>query len=167
MLAGACVLAGGLSRRFGSDKAVHPVDGQPMLLRVAAALAVAGAEVFVMSRHVRGVALREVIEMDGPRHPLWGVAEALRHAGGDVLFSPCDLPHLEPDHVRRLLAAGVPAHAQGQPLFCVVAGGQAELAAQWAREGRSVQSFMSATQSRPVVLGELLNLNRPTAAGGG
>jgi molybdenum cofactor cytidylyltransferase len=40
--AGALVLAAGFSRRFGSDKRRHPVDGEPLLKRTAANALAAG-----------------------------------------------------------------------------------------------------------------------------
>src|SRR5690606_27578305 len=41
------ILAGGESRRFGADKARHPVGGRPMIERVYAAVAAEAGEVLV------------------------------------------------------------------------------------------------------------------------
>lgn len=161
------VLAGGRSRRFGSDKALHLVDGEPLVCRVARALATAGAPVFLVSRHPRGLGLDEVIEPDGPRHPLWGVATALRRRDGVGLFAPCDLPSLGPAHVQRLLAAGAPAYATSQPCLCLLPAHVADAAERAAREGRPVRAFLAEVDAAPVDVGPLANLNRPAPAGGG
>jgi len=166
LLTAAYVLAGGLSSRFGSDKALFPVDGVPMALRVASALASSGVPVSLVSRHARGLGLPELVEPDGPRHPLWGVAHALRQSRGLVLFAPCDLPSLSPELVARLVAEGRPAHALAQPLVCVVEASRAALAAQAAERGASVSAFVAATGSLAVDLGELPNFNQPPAGGG-
>ncbi len=167
MLTAAYVLAGGLSSRFGSDKALFPVDGVPMALRVAQALAAAGVPVSLVSRQTRDLGLPEIIEPDGPRHPLWGVAHALRRSRGLVLFAPCDLPSLSPEMVSRLLAEGRAAHARNQPLVCVVDACRADLAIQAAERGTSVRAFMAATGSVGVDLGDLPNFNQPPGAGAG
>ncbi len=166
MLTAAYVLAGGLSSRFGSDKAIFKVEGVPMARLVAGALAVGGVPVSLVSRHQRGLGLPELIEPDGPRHPLWGVAHALRQSRGLVLFAPCDLPTLTPEMVSRLLATGRPAHARYQPLVCLIDSCHAELAAQAAERGTSVRAFMAATGSMGIDLGDLSNFNQPPGAGG-
>src|SRR4051794_12212479 len=99
----AFILAGGLSLRFGSDKALHLVDGEPLVLRIAGVLRAADLEPWLVAREPRGVGLPELIEPDGPRHPLWGVAAALGQ-GEDVFITPCDLADLRVEQVRALLA---------------------------------------------------------------
>jgi len=138
-----------------------------MVLRVARVLATAGVDVFAVSRHMRGLPIPELVEDDGPRHPLWGVATGLRYARGSVLFAPCDLPAIGTTHVQRLLAEGESVHALEQPLLCVVRAEHAALAAEWATAGRSVRSFMVATGSKAVDVGPLLNLNQPTGGAAG
>jgi molybdopterin-guanine dinucleotide biosynthesis protein A len=111
----AFVLAGGRSSRFGSDKALWAIGGVPMTLRVARALLRAGLDVRIVGRQRRGLPIVEEIEPEGPLHPLWGVAQALRH--GDAFVAPCDVPDLTPAQVRALLQAG--ARASANPLVGV------------------------------------------------
>lgn len=156
------MLAGGASRRFGSDKALHAVDGEPLVVRTARVLADAGLEAWVVARHARGLGLREVIEPDGPRHPLWGVAAALRHAdaAGDglALVVPTDLADLGPDDVRAVLARP-PGLAEGQPLFGVLPVWAAGEAARLAGEGAPVRRFAAGFPR--VRLRALTNRNEP------
>lgn len=151
------VLAGGRSRRFGSDKALHRVDGVPMAERVARVLAEAGLVVAVLGREPRGLAVPEVIEPDGPRHPLWGVAFALER--GDGFFAPCDLVDLRVDAVRALLEAR--AVAVGLPLLGVIPADRATRARALALEGAPARALVADLPRRDV--GVFRNLNRPEA----
>lgn len=150
------ILAGGLSSRFGSDKALHLVDGAPLAVRIARVLAEAGLEPALVARHPRGLGLPELIEPDGPRHPLWGVAAALEQGG--AFFAPCDLPDLRVDQVRRLLAEG--AIALGQPLLGVFPATFRDRARAAALAGERVRDAVAGLPTLDV--GAVPNLNRPT-----
>lgn len=150
-----CVLAGGRSTRFGSDKALHPVDGVPMAVRVARVLAAAGLDPLLVVRHPLGLGLPELVEPDGPRHPLWGVAAAL--ADGGAFFAPCDLVDLHVDQVRRLLAEG--AVATAQPLLGVYPPTFRDRALRAALAGERVQDAIAGLPTLDV--GAVANLNRP------
>lgn len=110
----AAVLAGGAASRMGGGKAGILLAGRPLITWPLAALRAAGLDPFVVTKTDRPVdgdpALRGVtvvIEPDEPRHPLLGVLEALRHAGGrPVIVIGCDLPLLAPEYLRWL--AGFP-----------------------------------------------------------
>ena len=100
------VLCGGRSSRFGTDKALAPIAGVPMGLRVATAMRDAGADPVVAVGGSAGPALGLVTVAD--RHPdegpLGGLVTILRWAGTDlVLAAPCDLPLLDADSLRRLI----------------------------------------------------------------
>lgn len=138
----AYILAGGLSRRFGSDKALHLAEGQPLAVRVAAVLAAAGLEPWLVARAPRGLGLAELIEPEGPRHPLWGVGHALLHArpAAWALVVPVDAVALDPAAVRRLLAAP-PARSAAVPLCGVFATARAEAALAAAESGRAVRAW--------------------------
>ncbi|MEM6458213.1 MAG: molybdenum cofactor guanylyltransferase [Planctomycetota bacterium] len=99
------VLAGGRSRRFGSDKARHRIDGVPMVVRVAEAFAEHALSTTAIAREANAYAdlgLPTVADDLPNAGPLAGLATALRHAneshtsgggggGGWLLLSSCDL----------------------------------------------------------------------------
>lgn len=113
----ALILAGGLSRRMGRDKASADLAGKPMIARVAerlrpqvGALAINAPEGFAA-----GIDLPLVPDtMAGHPGPLAGVLAGLRHAAmtpgaTHMLTVPADTPFLPPDLVTRLeSAAGAP-----------------------------------------------------------
>lgn len=161
----AYILAGGLSSRFGRDKAMHLVDGTPMVARVAGTLAAAGLAPVVVARERRPLELVQVLEPDGPRHPLWGIACALAHAGAAgqarALVAPCDLPGLAEAQVRALVAASAagPCRAAGQPLLAIL-----EVAMRGEIEGGALAgaAALDILCALPEIdLGPIENLNRP------
>jgi molybdopterin-guanine dinucleotide biosynthesis protein A len=110
------VLAGGKSRRFGSDKALAVLDGRPLIEHALAALSGCDA-VMVAGREWPGVhALPDRPASD--LGPLGGLNAALYHAARQgfthVATLPVDCPTLPPDW-RAQLGVG-PAYAIGQPL---------------------------------------------------
>ncbi|MSQ03349.1 MAG: hypothetical protein EXR71_15895 [Myxococcales bacterium] len=164
----AWILAGGLSTRFGADKAMHPVAGETLLGRTARVCGDAGVAVTVVARHARPGRMPTLIEADGPRHPLWGVAAALAEAGARnqraALVLPVDLPDLAAGALQKLLAGPAPIHASGQPLLALLPAHLAELAAAYARRGGSVRAFLDEAGSVAADVGPLANLNRPPTA---
>ncbi|MEL6949644.1 MAG: molybdenum cofactor guanylyltransferase [Pseudomonadota bacterium] len=97
----ALLLAGGESRRMGSDKAAIEIGRQTMLARTAGLAAAVTDGVWVSVRGVEGSdALRRqwpLIE-DAPegQGPLAGILAALRHRDdADWLVLACDLPRLD------------------------------------------------------------------------
>ncbi len=104
----AIILAGGASRRFGSDKAHFVVDGQTMLDRVIAVAAqVASPLLVVGSRQPVPAPGQAVADLEPGGGPVQAVAAALRQAPAcDWLLLACDLPYLSVPLLRRL----------GQPL---------------------------------------------------
>lgn len=165
----AWILAGGRSTRFGSDKASFVVGGETLLDRTARVCRAAGLAVTVVARAQRPGGLATLVEPDGPRHPLHGVATALdaAAAGGQAhaLFVPCDLPSLEAENLRLLLNAhkdsGAAVHAAAVRLLCVCPVEAASLAHRLAAAGGSVRSLLDSLGSRSIDLGDLENLNRP------
>lgn len=113
------ILAGGQSRRFGSDKAKAILDGRTLLDHVADAL-YPHCDVLVLCgrSHPEMVCLE-----DRPRAglgPLGGLCAALTHgrAAGyaRVLSAPCDVPDLPPSLYDRLSAIAGPAYVADLPL---------------------------------------------------
>jgi molybdopterin-guanine dinucleotide biosynthesis protein A len=99
----AAVLAGGRASRLGGDKANATLAGSTLAARAVASLRAAGLEPFVVTKRDRPVDVegaRVVIEPDLPRHPLAGVATAIREAGQrPVVVLACDLPLLPVEYL--------------------------------------------------------------------
>lgn len=133
------VLAGGQSRRFGSEKAVVRL-GERTLLEWALDVLREGCETLAVSAPAgsgaeavaQGLGLR--VLTDDPAHPdgpLAGVAAGLRWAGSlgaaHLATLPCDTPHAPLDLVARLHAAGGEAFAA----YAETADGAHPLCALW------------------------------------
>ncbi len=106
------VLAGGLSRRFGRDKALEPLGGQPLIHWSVGAIR-NGADVLAVNGPKR---LGEILDLptvtDFPGAqpgPLAGILAALAWGGlqtcSHVLTAPCDTPFLPADLATRLAGA--------------------------------------------------------------
>ena len=115
MLTGA-VLAGGVSRRFGRDKARFRVEGVPMVVRVANAMRAAGLQVVVIAQDDRlsDLGLTCLVEPPGERHPLRGVVHGLEN--GVSVFCPCDVPFIPPQAFELLAEPGVAVTDRVHPL---------------------------------------------------
>src|SRR3954451_470138 len=105
------VLAGGLGRRLGGDKAIVELEGRPLVLYPLEALHEVCDDVAVVAKRdtilppLAGVA-DLWIEPDEPRHPLAGVAHALRLAlGRPVLVVAGDLPLMDAETLRAIATA--------------------------------------------------------------
>lgn len=154
------VLAGGASRRFGTDKALVQLDGTLLIEHALAALT-GCAERAIAGRDWPGVtALPDRPAPD--LGPLGGLNAALAHAAGHgfthMASLPVDCPFLPANWLARLGKG--PAHALGQPLVGIwpvmLADG---LEAFVAGGGRRVRDWVASTGAHAVDLGPLANLN--------
>jgi len=112
------VLAGGQSRRFGSDKALAILGGAPLIEHAIAALSAQTDAVIVCGREWGDwVADRPAPGLG----PLGGINAALHCAaerGFDaVLTLPCDTPLVPPDIAKQLAAAGPAAFLRDMPVI--------------------------------------------------
>lgn len=104
----AYILAGGRSSRFGGNKALHPIDGRPMVLHVADALGSFARPVTLVGCPTDYEALQlptipDLVENAGP---LGGIVTALQHARKDwILVVACDMPRLAEAPLAALLEA--------------------------------------------------------------
>jgi len=110
------VLAGGRARRFGRDKALEPVDGQPMLERVVDLLRPAlGETTLVVDREDKYTVadMRQIIDDPGGIGPIGGLSAALsdrhaRHGEGWLFLASCDLVRPQAAWVTPLAEACTP-----------------------------------------------------------
>lgn len=159
------ILAGGRSRRFGSDKAAATIGGRSLLDHAASSLARQVGAVVVCGR--AHPALRALADVPRPGlGPLGGLAAALscaRHEGFDgVLCVPVDL-HPLPDDLARQLGHHAPAVLDGQHAAGFWPAGLADpLVDHLAGGGRSFRSWIDATGAiRIPCETALVNINRP------
>ena len=109
------ILAGGHSRRFGEDKARFEVGGKAMIERVAAVVAVVAEPVLISIGEAGNefVGLRNVgyvADHYKDAGPLAGLHAGLREAQTPWLLAiACDMPMLDAETLRTLLAARTPA----------------------------------------------------------
>ncbi|MGI8462559.1 MAG: molybdenum cofactor guanylyltransferase [Solirubrobacterales bacterium] len=94
------VLAGGASTLIGEPKALVGLAGRPMIAHVVAAVAEAGLEPIVIAKPDSPVPPLDALVLDEPaepRHPLLGIAVALRYsAGRPVIVVGCEMPLVPP-----------------------------------------------------------------------
>ncbi len=110
------ILAGGASRRFGSDKRRHLVQGRAMIHRVHDAVAAVAAPVWVSVRDPAdrplGPDVPVVIDAVPGAGPLAGVVAGLQRLEAEwLLVVACDLPLLRADALHALIDAARPGTA--------------------------------------------------------
>lgn len=161
------VLAGGKSRRLGTDKAFVEVEGVPMIRRVLEALRACCADVVIVARDTaryQGLDARLMADAWPIQAPLVGVCSGLRAIRTPWVFvAACDLPFLSPDAVRLLarLAAGSDAavpHTDGRwhPLHAVYAAAAGPVLEARLEQGTwSMMDALKALRVRPVTEEEL------------
>ena len=117
------VLAGGRSRRMGTDKALMTIQGQNMADAMAKKLLIAGCSSVSLIRkeHTMGNFTTKVVwDWFDDYHPLYGLYCAQHYSKTKyVVITPCDLPCLSVQTIQRLLAAPKPVIVANQPLLGV------------------------------------------------
>ncbi|MGE5537851.1 MAG: molybdenum cofactor guanylyltransferase [Gemmatimonas sp.] len=103
----ALILAGGASRRMGSDKAFVEVEGVPLIVRVHRVVAPLFADVLVAAGREtpgRGPFPARVVYDEIPgQGPLGGVLAGVRAATTPWVFAfACDMPNLDPRVIERI-----------------------------------------------------------------
>ena len=131
------VVAGGLSTRFGGEKATALLDGRPLLTWAVRRLQLTCAEVAVNARpgtETEALARAEGLEVlhdapGDPDGPLAGVKAGLAWAASrgaaSLAVSPCDAPLLPEDLFARLIeaaagGAAMAATSEGRQPLCAV-----------------------------------------------
>jgi molybdopterin-guanine dinucleotide biosynthesis protein A len=127
----AAILAGGHGRRLGGVvKGLIPVDGKPIIARVAEMLKPCVGEIIIISNDTQAYQFLELPifpDDEADRGPLQGIVTALQKAAADrVLIVPCDMPFITESAIRTLISydadaeAVVPLSAKGwEPLFAI------------------------------------------------
>ncbi|MYD28148.1 MAG: molybdenum cofactor guanylyltransferase [Dehalococcoidia bacterium] len=132
------IVAGGLSRRFGSDKASASLRGRPLLQWVRDALAPAVDEIVIVTAAGQtlppmhpAIPATVVEDREPERGPLAGLAAGFAAAGSPVCFATsCDAPLLRTAVAERVIDA-LGAHDAALP---EVGGFQQPLTAAYRRE---------------------------------
>jgi molybdopterin-guanine dinucleotide biosynthesis protein A len=106
----AVILAGGLSRRMGRDKALIQFEGQSLLSRAESVVRAAGAaEVLVSGRSELSIPnsnLRILLDLEPGGGPLGGIERGLYRASHPlVLMLAVDMPRMRSEVIQELLAA--------------------------------------------------------------
>lgn len=116
------ILAGGQSRRFGSDKAMADLGGKPMIVCVAEALAPFVEATVICGHPAVPAGMVGVADLPHPGlGPLGGLAGALHHAAAHgfeaVLSVGCDTPVLDAELLSRLRYAGTATFVAQSPII--------------------------------------------------
>lgn len=163
------ILAGGQSRRFGSDKAMADLGGRPMIVRVAEALAPFVEATVVCGHPEVPPGMVGVADLPHPGlGPLGGLAGALHHAASHgfeaVLSVGCDTPVLDPDLLSRLRDSEAGCFVADAPIIGRwPASLAAALLAHLAGPGsRAVRGWAEAVGAAPIAtLRPVPNVNTP------
>jgi molybdopterin-guanine dinucleotide biosynthesis protein A len=108
----AIILAGGLSRRMGTDKALLRLGDTPLALQIARRLAPQASSISLNAPlgHPLGETLPLIPDLHQDRPgPLAGVLAGLTHVAGQsagsahILTTPCDTPFLPLDLINRMV----------------------------------------------------------------
>ena len=175
------VLAGGLGRRLGGDKAVVRLAGQPLIAFPLAAMRAVVTDVTIVAKPDTVLPAADVLgavsvlrEPARPQHPLVGILHALRAGDGrPVLICPADLPLVTAEVLAELAGAdprGAPAVvAVGperglQPLLGCYRPEAAGLLEAAAREARApVRAAVAAIHPRKLTVPDEVLFNVNTA----
>lgn len=172
------ILTGGESRRFGTDKARHVVEGQTMARRVYDALIPLVDAVFVSVRTPGSnpdLPAEEVVDLYPGAGPMAGLHAGLRRCETPWLLAlACDLPFVTTEALATLLRASrqpgqpvVPRTPDGrlQPLCALYPATLLPLIGDRLRGGQyALHELLEASGYEPVALPQvpLRNVNTPT-----
>lgn len=125
------ILAGGKSKRFGTDKALVDIDGKPMIEIIARKLKEIFPQVLVSTNNSGAYDFLEldcVPDRETGCGPLMGIVSCLEKSDFDLNFvTACDIPYSDARLIRRMLCladgydAVIPSSGEGlyEPLFAV------------------------------------------------
>jgi molybdopterin-guanine dinucleotide biosynthesis protein A len=160
------VLAGGLSRRMGTDKAMLDYHGQTLLQHQVNILASLSSQVVVSGDYADFDCVPDSGDRCGPLGGLHAVCR--RFPGRAMLVIPVDMPQLTPVLLQRLLQNRAVCHFEAQPLpaffpeSCRIQDALTEIFNQCER-GFSLRRLHEALASQPLYDAgfEAMNINTP------
>ncbi|RKX41659.1 MAG: hypothetical protein DRP64_11125 [Verrucomicrobia bacterium] len=169
----AIILSGGKSSRMGRDKGLLPIDGVPMIGRIAGQLRGNFREVLVSGNPEKYVVphARTVPDLEPDRGPLMGLLSTLRASKSELNWvTTCDMPEPNLAFVRKMTRsiggydAVVPVDSNGwkQPLIGLYRKGVAEAIEQQVAEDKwSIRDLIHHLNVRyiPLTSGWYRNLN--------
>lgn len=172
------IQAGGRSRRMGQDKALLPLEGQPLIQRLAQRMLALRAPLFVLARQTTDYAFLKVpvyTDTQPGLGPLGGFLTAFQLARTPfVAMLACDMPFASPSLLlnewqtlrRTSFHALVPDDGQPQPFHAVysVEACQPSLQASLARDERKLLGWLGQLQLCPFPCAPdpaFTNLNTP------
>jgi molybdopterin-guanine dinucleotide biosynthesis protein A len=104
------ILAGGKSRRFGTNKAFARFQGVTLLDRVVGIMGSLFNDLFLVTNTPEEYSSLPVLILEDEvpdKGPLGGIVTALKHSPADKVFVvACDMPLLDPQAIRDLIAKG-------------------------------------------------------------
>jgi molybdopterin-guanine dinucleotide biosynthesis protein A len=127
----AIILAGGQSRRMGTDKSLLPVAGEPMVQHIARQLSPAFDELLIGANDTEKFGFLNVAvvpDLEPDQGPLMGLLSCLERSSHDLNFvTGCDMPHVDLDLVQEMVRAAdgldivMPLSPSGkfEPLFAL------------------------------------------------
>lgn len=117
-----CILAGGKSSRYGTDKSFLKIGEDTIIEKMSGILNELFSEWFIISNRGEHYRFLNVpVYEDSFRHigPLGGIHSALVHSSTDKVFIlSCDLPFMTGDFIRFITE-----HPSGRPIVLPVTGG--------------------------------------------
>ena len=157
------ILAGGQSKRMGTNKALINFRGISMVEHLAMRMNQAGCtKVFVVGKRTLPIDLPHVLEESPYHHPLYGVARALAHCTQEYcLVIPCDLPMVSITTLKNIYSSQTYTTIAGQPLLGLFPKNQQEKALLYAKQGLSVNAFVEESSKIYIAPHELHNVNFP------
>jgi len=172
----AIIMAGGDSRRMGTDKSMLPIKDKSMIETICEQLRGTFGQILISANNVERYAflglpiIKDKISGQGP---LMGIASALGFSENEANFvTSCDIPHIEMSFVRRMLVEAegydivVPAGKDGrkEPLFAVYKKNALKAINEVLREGgRKISDVFGRCRVKYVELeGDIVNLNTKT-----
>ena len=115
------VLAGGRSSRMGTNKALLPYRGRPLIEHMIDTLRQAGCSEVYVSGDVPGYdGISDETAHEGPAQAISGLLKHLRNQHDALLFVAVDMPLLTAKVLKPLLTMEGSNHYEGHPLPAVI-----------------------------------------------